>query len=703
MMRRLLTYALSLFAVAACSQLDETEVGSIGRVDEGAVRMSISAPRSVTSAQYDPMQCCCVKIYKYLDSGEGSDVRSRGLVRKYDSLDEMPEQIWLLAGDYAAVVEVGDKTVATTAGKCYAGEADFKVEAGIIGNIEVECKLLSTVVAVVFDETAQKKLPDNAYAMLAVDEEFNISRAQNGDVPSLRFEEDGEGYFMMPDGETTIAWFFHGESEELGTVERSGVIENVKPAVKYTVTFRYSKDPNGMLSFDVGIDESVDEVDDTIAFSPDPTIKGDEGFDITAEQLHTAGSYTYVISALAEISEISLFVDGQRHIVPLADSDEAVKVTRKDGKNYEVTLTDAFFAPLAGGAHEVKIYVADTDGGNGEHSTIFNTQGVLPIGSSYDLWYGTADFTAMVFGNNESIVIEYRDKSNGNWKALEAKHAGGNTYKAHTDDFTASTEYEYRLKTGSTVTGATLSVKTPDGEQLPNADFERWSQSGAAYYPYASGDKPFWDTGNPGATTLGESYNLTNKSTDKRPGSDGTYSAYMHSAYPNMIGIGKFAAGNIFVGKFAGTQGTNGLVDFGQPFNFTARPKAMKFWYKNHSGKIDKDGDYRDSNGNKVTGQNDLTHIFIALCKWDGPHRVDTRDTKTFFDPRTVEGMVGCGFFETRESCETWTEKRLDITYYSDERPNFLVVVFTCSAYGDYFTGSTDSWMYVDDVELVYR
>jgi hypothetical protein len=31
-----------------------------------------------------------------------------------------------------------------------------------------------------------------------------------------------------------------------------------------------------------------------------------------------------------------------------------------------------------------------------------------------------------------------------------------------------------------------------------------------------------------------------------------------------------------------------------------------------------------------------------------------------------------------------------------------LLLTFTCSGYGDYFTGSSESWMYVDDIELLY-
>lgn len=711
-MKRILTYILLLLAPAACSHMDEGVDGSgTGVLGEGAVRMYVTVTGNAATRQYDPMENCSLKIYKYLDGESGSTERSRGLVRKYDSISEMPPQIWLLAGEYAVTVEAGDMAAASALGKSYAGSADFTVEAGVVANVSVECGMLNSVVAVVFDQTVRTKLPHDFHAQLCIDEEYDSGRVKNGDVPSLRFDDDGEGYFIMPEGMTDICWYFYGEGDELGVVERTGRIAGVKRAVKYTLTFKYSKDPDGMLSFEAEVDESEEVVDDTVAFSPDPTIKGD-GFSTTEEQLHISGSYTYAISALSEISEISVTADGSTTQLPLTEAVQSGSMThngitavRRDAKNYDVTLTGEFFEPMKGGAHEVTIYVADTDGGDGECTTLFRTQGVLPIGDDYDLWYGTAQMRAEAFDPAaEHVVIEYREKGSESWTAVEAASEGGSTeYAAQAKGFEAGAGYEYRLTLDSVPTGAQLDVQMPEGEQLPNADFERWSQSGAAYYPYAAGDKPFWDTGNPGATTLGASYNLTKSDTDTRPESQGMYSAYMHSAFPNILNIGKFAAGNIFVGKFAGTEGTNGLVDFGQPYTFTARPKAMKFWYKNFSGKIDKEGDYRDADNNKVTGQNDLMHIFIALCKWDRPHRVDTRDTNTFFDPRTVDGMIGCGFFETTESCETWTEKTLNIEYKSDEKPNYLVIVFTCSAYGDYFTGSTQSWMYVDDVELVYR
>jgi hypothetical protein len=74
-------------------------------------------------------------------------------------------------------------------------------------------------------------------------------------------------------------------------------------------------------------------------------------------------------------------------------------------------------------------------------------------------------------------------------------------------------------------------------------------------------------------------------------------------------------------------------------------------------------------------------------------------------DLATMEGVIGYASLEKRESNTEWTEYTLDITYREDMKnvkPKKLVVSFTPSGFGDYFTGSTSSWMYVDDIVFNY-
>ena len=60
--------------------------------------------------------------------------------------------------------------------------------------------------------------------------------------------------------------------------------------------------------------------------------------------------------------------------------------------------------------------------------------------------------------------------------------------------------------------------------------------------------------------------------------------------------------------------------------------------------------------------------------------------------------------WQSSESHAEWTMMELDIEYKEGmpTKPTQLVLTFTCSGYGAYFTGSTTSWMMVDDVEFVY-
>jgi hypothetical protein len=75
----------------------------------------------------------------------------------------------------------------------------------------------------------------------------------------------------------------------------------------------------------------------------------------------------------------------------------------------------------------------------------------------------------------------------------------------------------------------------------------------------------------------------------------------------------------------------------------------------------------------------------------------------TFFNCKTDSKVVAWGEILGNESVGEWTEFTLPLTYVKEGvRPTHITIVTTASSYGDYFTGSTDSWMCVDDFELIY-
>ena len=85
------------------------------------------------------------------------------------------------------------------------------------------------------------------------------------------------------------------------------------------------------------------------------------------------------------------------------------------------------------------------------------------------------------------------------------------------------------------------------------------------------------------------------------------------------------------------------------------------------------------------------------------PVQVYTRDTKTFFDPEGKD-VIAYGEVVFTTSVDEWREFTVKLDYTAtDVVPTHLMIVCSASRYGDYFTGSSDSVMWVDDFELVYE
>ena len=674
-----------VLVVAACSKdIDASVEMATG---EGAMRFALAAQSDITADD-----SVVIKIYKV----DGED---ESLIRRYDSVNDVPDYMSLLAGNYVAKVQVGQKRAVSFDEKYYYGESEFEVKPSEVAAVTVDCKLQSTIVAVNYDATVAEKLSEGYFTTVAIAESYDKQAIATGDVLSLTYEESKDGYVMMPEGQTSLYWHFEGTHPVEGDIVKEGLIENVKPAARYTITLKYSKDAPGNLVFEATVDESMEEYDDVIIFSPDPTILGD-GFDLTEQQLSTTASRTYNVASLAAISTMTLSVSGVEYDL-LTNVPAGITVDKNDDLTYKVTVTEAFFAQVAGGAQALTFHIEDVDGGKLNKEVNYLVQGVMPLSTSdYDLWFGNVTFKATVLNTAASSVKIAYSADGATWTEVAATAGENNTYTAVGADFAAEKNYTYKLVVDSVEAGKALTHQTAAGAQIPNGDMESWSDAGGVIYPYAAGASPFWLTGNDGAKMADAT--LTMSSTDVRPGSTGQYSAYLKSQKAAVMGIGKFAAGNLFVGTFS-MSGLNGTVNFGRDFKFTAKPKSLSFWMKHNEGTINEGA----GTPAEATGTDKAT-IMVIITNWDTPYAVNTADTSTFFtmaDLATMEGVIGYGYIEKRESATEWAEYTIDITYREDMKnvkPKKLVVSFTPSGFGDYFTGSTDSWMYVDDIIFNY-
>jgi len=304
-----------------------------------------------------------------------------------------------------------------------------------------------------------------------------------------------------------------------------------------------------------------------------------------------------------------------------------------------------------------------------------------------------------------------RKSGETDWRSVGGVTFDGGTFSAMVDGLEPLTEYECVAFSGDEVTDV-RAFTTEAEAQLPNSGFETFSNAESSkYYSFfnpASSDPAlqtkWWGCGNKGSTTVGSSFAITKP--DDMEKVEGKYSLKMESQYV----IIKFAAGNVFSGEYVKTIGmSGGVINMGRPF--TLRPRKLTVWLKYKIGKIQQKtlGGYPDDDVVKV-GDNDRGTVWVALGDWspkeyggtaDSPVEVNTTKKETFFDSKGPN-VIAYGNFVTDHDME-WTKVEIPLEYVStSRRPTHIIVSCAASMLGDYFTGSPDSILWVDDFKLEY-
>ena len=677
---------LALTACVNSPKVDNTD--NAPSTEKGAVKLNVATRTTDGSVQRDYI----LSIFK-------KEADKQTLVRKYDSSKadmQMPEYIWLLEGNYKVVVESGVAVAKTfnEEERYFVGDKSFDIKGGETAKVDVVATMQNIPVEVIFDQTIIDGFHKGYKVDVAADNEV------------LTYTESKKGYFIMPEGCTTLSWHFVGtfeyEDGEQVAVDKSGTIANVELKKGYKLSFKFSKDANGFLGgLDVKVDETIEERDDHFSFNPDPELRGVD-FDLSVPCEYAGGSRQYVATSPADFCGVVLTAGG-KEFNPVEGDVAGVTLSGLNTPKLYVTLSEDFFYQLNGGAQIIELCVTDASGGEARKELPYNLPGLNSYDkSSTNLWRGTALLSATVFGTPSSVNIAYR-QGEGEWQSCAAQSSGNNIYTTQISGVSASSSYEYRLEIGGKVVGASQIFTTELGAQIPNGDLEDWCKDGdGVIIPWASSSSPYWCTGNYGTAIL--SKNITQSSSDVRPGSKGSKSMYMDSEYIVI----KFAAGNGYVGSWGGMDGTNAKVYFGQPFAYNAKPKAIRFWAKWNCGTID-----RVDKGVAKKGDPDLCKIFC--CMTTGTHLVDSSNgSGTTFSPSDADIKSGdprynkvlySAYFESTQSQAEWKQVEVPFTFYGSDPnqvPTHLILTFTCSGYGDFFDGSTESWMYVDDIEFVY-
>lgn len=310
------------------------------------------------------------------------------------------------------------------------------------------------------------------------------------------------------------------------------------------------------------------------------------------------------------------------------------------------------------------------------------------------------------------MLFEYKLATTNTWTAATATQ-DGKAYRATLTSLKANTTYDYRMvyRNGSDEFASdVMSFTTEDVVALYNGNMDNWFKTGKTIYAISENDYNkgifFWDSSNPGTTTGIASMVNVNPTQGNSTiiHTAGGKSAELKSQYASALGIGKFAAASLYTGKFDGLVGTNGAkINFGQPF--TSRPTRLHGWFQYSAGIINYVGSNTPASLDiKKDETIDLCSVYIALTT--KTFLVNNTDTSTFIDFENDESIIAYGELPLSESGSTngqWKEINIDLKYRNlTTKPTHIIIVCSSSRYGDYFTGSTSSLMYVDDLELIY-
>ena len=291
--------------------------------------------------------------------------------------------------------------------------------------------------------------------------------------------------------------------------------------------------------------------------------------------------------------------------------------------------------------------------------------------------------------------VEYRLQGDQEWTRVpdEDVTSNGGSFTARIIHLSPRTTYETRAVDENSQ-GEILTFTTGSIAQMPNSNFEYWWLDKKVWCPWAEDGTPYWGTGNRGATIAGDSN--TQPSTDTPSGSG--YSAQLQTVFASLFGIGKLAAGSIFVGEYVRTDGTNGILSFGRPF--TERPTKLKGYYKCDPKPIDRAG---DSNYKDRIGQPDTCIVWCALIDSSEPFEIRTNpNNRQLFDPNGAS-VVAYGKMTQTQTVSDWIPFEFELQYKSTTRvPKYILLTASASSLGDYFVGGVGSTLWIDDLELDY-
>lgn len=644
---------------------------------------------------------------------------SKGLLYKYQGVENLPSSLYLKSGSYVAEAWTGDSVSASFDKKFYRGYEPFDINTGETTNVVINCRIANVVASVSLSQD-----------VAAIVKDYKVTVGHSKATLDFTPENvDAHAYFMMPNEDTNLTYTITGTLVNGESFTKEGTIWNVQRAHEYTLNIGYNATPAtpfGGAFITVTIDDTELVIEDNVVINGAPVFSG-VGYDIDSPLLCEPGKFerrSIYVQSLGSLRSFALHTDNPEAFgLPGTDVDfvglpeatrqlwatagvSTVNETQENGIYCNrLYLEQEMLNRLTEGVYTLTLTAADSNNKKRVKNLVLNVSdaGVILVESP---WYDIYAYHATVYGTiaKESMTnpgFRYREAGASEWITATDVVRNGNNISAVLTGLKGGTRYEYQAIADGYTNTDSMFFTTETPYVLPNGGFEDWSTgSDKALIPSASGQVEFWDSGNHGSITL--SKNVTTDATNLF--NSGSKSAKLQSQYVGFTFAGKFAAGNIFTGSFKGTENTYyGILDFGRTYN-GSRPVKLRGHVYYHPGTVDY-SEQDEYHPGTVKGSKDQGIVYIALM--NKSIEMHTKTPSTLFNPNADYVLAYGQFLMTEDYGSESAMKEFEITLeYRDaarlQKATHLLIVGSASRYGDYYSGSTQSVMYLDDLELVY-
>ena len=717
---------LSLFSCKKDVGLAETE-GSLKLSIGVSEKMNVISRSLVSEEQEILEKNCKVRIY----SGET-------LVQKYQGIENLPAEIALANGTYSVRVTAGDSVAASFEQRFFEGIKEFAIAKGETSTVEVNCGIANTVVAIAWDQSLQQVFKDDCQVTIT---------SATGELVYSSANADVKGYFSLPEDNRKLTCKFSATT--LGGEEyvRTTELSDVKDATLYNLTYSYSsveQGPTGGAALQIQIDETpLVEEEHVITIKQRPVITCKDGEETAYDldqpmylELEAQKDFYVRVATSSTLKSLiihnehfqewgfwnqfdMLYLEGQdEKLREFGISSVSDKKQTLSGDVWTIQFAKKLIAKMTANEGSVSTTIEAVDAAGKSRKVVWNivassatveTDEIIPS----EVWTSKATLRGTVTTALESVPkFRYRAQNTADWTTVEATRVE-KAFSKEITGLTPGTTYEYQAMDGEQASSVTYEFTTEATFQPENAGFEytSTSTSSPAILMYGSGQSMWWDTGNHGSATMNK--NVTTPDTSVKH--SGNQSILLSSQFVGLGGfIGKFAAGNLFAGKYLKTDGTDGVLGWGRPC--TSRPKALKVWVRYEPGTVDNGGSHI------ADGETDQGIIYVAVGDWAGqesdgetwPFVVKTKNSSSLFSTEkgtySGDGTIAYGekvFTESYNDAENLKELTIELDYDNyggtQRKPTSIIIVASASKYGDYFEGSGTSKMWLDDMELIYE